>query len=140
VKQKHDGISSKDDGSVNTENECVRKFEEPDFIPSSIDAIREVSASRARVFVTADRLGFGRGFLADYDFSAGYKHLVDIQGKLHVSVDASHLYALHQEFGRPSLESRLPLTETDVDNFVNNDSELLHQIKGTLNYQESVAF
>jgi D-glycero-D-manno-heptose 1,7-bisphosphate phosphatase len=83
VKQKHGGILSDNDGTIDTEIDCVRKSEELDNIPNSIDAIREANASRAGVFVTANQSGIARGFLTDDDLSAGREHLVDLLEMLH---------------------------------------------------------
>jgi D-glycero-D-manno-heptose 1,7-bisphosphate phosphatase len=81
VKRQLVGIFFDRDGTINTEIDFLRKPEELELIPKSVDAIREANESGVKVFIITNQSGIARGFLTENDLSAVHKHLVDLLKK-----------------------------------------------------------
>ena len=95
------GIFFDRDGTINTEIDFLRKPEELELIPKSVDAIREANESGVKVFIITNQSGIARGFLTENDLSAVHKHLVDLLKKRHAYVDAIYYCPHHPEYGKP---------------------------------------
>ncbi len=114
MKHKQVGIFFDRDGTINTEIDFLRKPEELELIPKSVDAIREANESGLKVFIITNQSGIARGFFTEHDLAAVHKRLADLLKKQHAHIDAIYFCPHHPEYGKPPYNVACQCRKPDI--------------------------
>lgn len=87
------------DGTINVEKHYLHRYDDWEWIPGAVDAIRTLNAAGFRVIVVSNQAGIARGLYADADVDALHRRVVSDLRRGAARIDAFYHCPHHPDFG-----------------------------------------
>ncbi len=87
------------DGTINVERRYLHRYENWEWIPGAVEAIRAFNEKGLLVIVISNQAGIARGFYPESDVMALHRRVEDDLSALGARIDAYYFCPHHPEFG-----------------------------------------
>lgn len=97
------------DGTLNVEKNYLHRFEDWEWIPGAVDAIRSFNHAGFLVIVVTNQAGIARGMYAESDVDVLHRRIDAVLAPLGARIDAYYYCPHHPEYGdRTACDCRKP--------------------------------